>query len=616
MNSPRGGPGRGTMSTMSSKGALEMSGFQSFFLTETEKWHFSQYKTLPEDESISSKILDPLWRRIVDKLHPSIAPNVLNFIGMLLVIQSWHMSRVYSVLYPSVTTLAVVCQLTAFYVLHSIAPVHGKKQRQHTPVTELFGYTTDCISSIFLILTVWTLLDVDFAPSVETQWHAVMGAQLVMFSKHLSAQKREAGIRYSLLGGPGEVMTLILFVLLLRATVGVDYGPRYMLNLWTTFLAQVSLFVADYLPLIPSAFALPEMVDLAALYGNHEEYRDPVKVGALSTRLFFYAASIVVIGQIVRLGRGSKNMKRREHYNWTRFSLALCVMLRFIPAALFFRQRFDTDSLVDCQKTAAVESTWGTSWLSSWLGTSPEAVVAASLKCSQGASAVTMSSAAAVDLVDVILDGMFLSMLTTEVVLSKMAKRGLHPWMVVMTLASASSHFMGGACCAFYFSTVFVDVCHFMNIGLMSVCRNVYCDGVYDLCHIGHKNAFRNALAHGNRLFVGVVGDKDASGYKRPPVMSHAERCAEVEACKSVTKVIPNAPCFGISKEFLEEHQIHVVCMGQEYIDRWPDPKDDKYYRIPRQMGITRILPRTQCLSTSKLIARIQKARLEKTSET
>ena len=96
----------------------------------------------------------------------------------------------------------------------------------------------------------------------------------------------------------------------------------------------------------------------------------------------------------------------------------------------------------------------------------------------------------------------------------------------------------------------------------------------------------------------------------------HAECCAEVEACKSVTKVIPNAPCFGISKEFLDKHQIHVVAMGQEYVDKWPDPADDKYYGVPRTMGIARVLPRTPGLSTSELIKRVKAATVDKKSET
>jgi len=105
---------------------------------------------------------------------------------------------------------------------------------------------------------------------------------------------------------------------------------------------------------------------------------------------------------------------------------------------------------------------------------------------------------------------------------------------------------------------------------------------------------------------VGVCGDADCAKYKRPPVMTHDERIQEVGNCKSVTKTIPNAPTFGLTIEFLRKHRIHVVCFGQEYIDRYPDPKDDPYYWVPRQMGIARGMPRTQELSTTDLIKRIE----------
>merc|ERR1719247_1940190 len=109
-------------------------------------------------------------------------------------------------------------------------------------------------------------------------------------------------------------------------------------------------------------------------------------------------------------------------------------------------------------------------------------------------------------------------------------------------MGSLFNTFMTMTLVVIYYFTVFADICHFMNLPLMSTCRNVYCDGVYDLCHIGHKNVFKNALKFGNRLFVGVCNDEECSVYKRPPIMNHEERCREVEACKHVTKVIPNAP--------------------------------------------------------------------------
>ncbi len=67
--------------------------------------------------------------------------------------------------------------------------------------------------------------------------------------------------------------------------------------------------------------------------------------------------------------------------------------------------------------------------------------------------------------------------------------------------------------------------------------------------------------------------------------------------CKGVYKVIPNAPFPGIPLEFLQKWNIHVVCLSPEY-----DKPDDKYYAVPRQLGMTRVLPRTDGISTSDII--------------
>jgi len=156
----------------------------------------------------------------------------------------------------------------------------------------------------------------------------------------------------------------------------------------------------------------------------------------------------------------------------------------------------------------------------------------------------------------------------------------------------------------------------YLNLPILAPCKNVYCDGVYDLCHVGHKNLFRNAARLGHRLFVGVCSDKDCANYKRPPVMNQDERAAEIVACKSVYKVIDNAPCFGLTEEFIRLHRIHIVAFGEEYQERYPNPADDPYYKVPRQMGIAVTMPRTRTISTSDIITRVQKATTEKASPT
>jgi cytidyltransferase-like protein len=279
-------------------------------------------------------------------------------------------------------------------------------------------------------------------------------------------------------------------------------------------------------------------------------------LGGEAVRLFYYALFVLSIVQSLML-----NSKR---HGWTRFGLLISLSMRLVPAILL---------------QAGVQN-----------------------------FPLTVT--------DVVCDGLFMSVLTSDIVLAKMASRELHPWVVVMSFAAVLSHGVILTLVAIYYIGVFSDLCFYLNLPLLTTCRNVYCDGVYDLCHIGHKRAFQNALTLGNRLLVGVIGDEDASAYKRPPIMTAAERCAEVEACKAVTKVIPNAPCFGLTQEFLDEHQIHVVAFGQEYLEKYPDPKDDPYYGYVRQLGMAHPLPRTHTLSTSDLISRIQSASLKKKSPT
>lgn len=208
---------------------------------------------------------------------------------------------------------------------------------------------------------------------------------------------------------------------------------------------------------------------------------------------------------------------------------------------------------------------------------------------------------------DAIFDALFIAMMTADIIVAKMSGRGMHTWIVPMALMVLLPQWQSLTVvfCSFYIIATFCDLVMHTNLPLFQVVTNVYCDGIYDLCHMGHKNAFERALRHGNRLFVGVVGDEDANNYKRPPIMSALEREREVFKCKGVTKVIQNAPCFGLTEEFIKKHNIHVVCFGREYLERYSKPEDDPYYKVPRQMGIAVPVDRYSDMSTTDIIQRI-----------
>jgi cytidyltransferase-like protein len=129
----------------------------------------------------------------------------------------------------------------------------------------------------------------------------------------------------------------------------------------------------------------------------------------------------------------------------------------------------------------------------------------------------------------------------------------------------------------------------------------VYCNGVWDMCHMGHQRLFQRAATNG-KLIVGVHGDEACKGYKRPPIMTADERATQVAGCKGVWKVLKNAPLETITQEFMEKYKIDKVALGEEYLLK--DVKDDKWYAYPRESGKFVALSRTEGISTSDLIKR------------
>lgn len=507
---------------------LTTEGWLELFLTPAEKRTFSRWTEKVMDRSITHRITTPFMKYLNSFVPEHIAPNIITLVGFACLGQAWYITNKYGDAFPLYCTWFSVLNILIFYITHSLDTIQAQNIRQSTPLGDLFKYVVDCNATVFLVIVTSFCL----GGSEMFSWYAVQASQLVLFTKHLSAFHRNAGLRYNVLTGPGEVIVSVIILLAVRATLGLDW-----------FLGIYEM----------SVHRLVMNLDLHAgvsISENHLIY-DPAELACEAVMTFYYAMYITAV---------AKTFLLEKVHGWTKFGLAASLLMRFLPAIIL---------------------------RIGWKNT--------------GSANLTV--------LDVICDGFFMALLTTDVTLAKMAGREIHPWVVLMSFCAVVSNSTILTLVLVYYIAVFADLCSYLNMPLLTVCKNVYCDGVYDLCHIGHKTLFRNALQFGNRLYVGVVGDKDASSYKRPPIMSHNERCAEVEACKSVTKVIPNSPCFGLTKEFIDAHQIHVVAFGQEYLDRYPDPNDDPYYGYVRKIGIAKPLPRHDGLSTSELIRRIQKSR-------
>ena len=129
----------------------------------------------------------------------------------------------------------------------------------------------------------------------------------------------------------------------------------------------------------------------------------------------------------------------------------------------------------------------------------------------------------------------------------------------------------------------------------------VYIDGIWDMFHYGHVNFIRRCKEEGDILIVGVVSDEDCTKYKRKPILTVDERVKVLESCKYVGEIVAPCSCSGISKEFIEKHNINIVIHADDYSEELLK----KYYSIPIEMGIFKSISYTSTISTTSIINRL-----------
>lgn len=133
----------------------------------------------------------------------------------------------------------------------------------------------------------------------------------------------------------------------------------------------------------------------------------------------------------------------------------------------------------------------------------------------------------------------------------------------------------------------------------------LYCDGVFDMFHIGHSKMLEQAKRMFKHVYLiaGVSGDEETWRLKGRTVMDEFERTESVRHCKWVDEVI--CPCpWTISLDFLNEHNIDYVC--HDDIPYGSGGSDDIYAEI-KKAGKFLATQRTEGISTSDLILRIIK---------
>ena len=132
----------------------------------------------------------------------------------------------------------------------------------------------------------------------------------------------------------------------------------------------------------------------------------------------------------------------------------------------------------------------------------------------------------------------------------------------------------------------------------------IYIDMVADLIHVGHLRALKyikNSICQKNdKLYVGIISDKDTESYKRIPIINESNRAEMMEGIKYVDKVIRNSPLV-LTKEFIAEHKIEKICIPG---NRKEDEINDWYKFIDKSIIIK--IPYCNQLSTTSIIKKIK----------
>jgi ethanolamine-phosphate cytidylyltransferase/choline-phosphate cytidylyltransferase len=133
----------------------------------------------------------------------------------------------------------------------------------------------------------------------------------------------------------------------------------------------------------------------------------------------------------------------------------------------------------------------------------------------------------------------------------------------------------------------------------------VYAAVAGDLFHYGHVRFLDRASKLGHVLVAGVHSDETIAAYERQPVMTMSERIQVVAACRFVDEVIPDAP-LAVSREWIDEHRLDLVVHG----DDLDDETLGLMYGIPRDLGILRLVPCANGISTSEIMERVRRRSL------
>lgn len=136
--------------------------------------------------------------------------------------------------------------------------------------------------------------------------------------------------------------------------------------------------------------------------------------------------------------------------------------------------------------------------------------------------------------------------------------------------------------------------------------KRVYIDGIFDLFHRGHLESFyktKNCLEEEVNVIVGVINDKDASGYKRLPIIKEEDRIEIIKSLSVVDEVIFPAPLI-ITEQFINDNNIDMIVHG--FVDTNDFEKQKEFFKVPIKLKKFKTIQYYNEISTSDIIKNIK----------
>ena len=478
-------------------------------LTDRDKLNISKWSYSVSDKSITTKYLGRFWDAVVELVPHYVAPNVLTLAGLVLLVYSYHIAYLYSNIYPKLVSLVSAILIFGYQTMDSIDGKQARRTKNSSPLGELFDHSCDSVGTIFVILTTATVLGIK-SPTIL--FYVTQTGLMLFLLEHLKAFRTKV-LEFSEYNGPGEILSVCIFILLFKGLTGWSVIPQVILHNRFFMIIFVIIYWCVYV----------ECLSFTAFNKS---------IRKLDFNIFLNM---------------DKLWNHDKHYG-TRVGVLLCLSMRCINGVFLWYNLI-------------VE----------W------------------------------DLQDVIAHGLVLSVVITDLIVSKMASRELHPIVVIGSMLSVFNHniLIFVLVCVYYLK-IFYELCDSLGLLLFTPSRNVYICGVWDMLHLGHMKHFQEVSKLGNRLLVGVHSDQEVKEYKRTPVLTMEERLTTARMCKGVSEVIPSAPLI-LTEEFLIKHNVHVVACSAEY-----DDPDDVYYEAARKLGILNVIERIDGISTTELLERVK----------